>query len=41
MVIHILTPQGEQTVVQVVDGKVVVPQATPADQTPEATRQAG
>jgi hypothetical protein len=32
MVIHILTSQGEQMVVQVVDGDVIVPQAAPADQ---------
>lgn len=32
MVIHILTSQGEQMVVQVVDGDVIVPQAAPGAQ---------
>ncbi len=41
MVIHILTQQGEQMVVQVVDGNVVVPEAAPANQKPEAAQQAG
>lgn len=31
MVIHILTPQGEKMVVQVVDGNVIVPSAKPTD----------
>jgi|GEM_PF-5525616 len=34
MVIHILTSQGEQMVVQVVDGDVIVPQAAPGNATP-------
>lgn len=34
MVIHILTSQGEQMVVQVVDGDVIVPQAAQGDQSP-------
>jgi len=32
MDIHLLTPQGDQLVVQVVDGEVVVPPAAAPDQ---------
>lgn len=30
MEIHLLTPQGDQLVVEVVDGRVIVPSAPPA-----------
>lgn len=38
MVIHILTSQGEQMVVQVVDGNVIVPEAPEADSAPESAQ---
>jgi hypothetical protein len=41
MVIHILTPQGEQMVVQVVDGNVIVPLAAPANPAPGAAPPVG
>lgn len=30
MEIHLLTPQGDQLVMEVVDGQVIVPSASPA-----------
>jgi hypothetical protein len=41
MVIHILTPQGDEVVVQVVDGKANVPLAAPASPAHGAGPSAG